>query len=1100
MNKLFSILFFIILIPGFLFAQADTASLRKMCQFQGSAIYQKFEEYSNKDDKFNAALELTKIDVSDTLYLNSVLYAAEVLSDTSIGIEPIKKILNDVQKYFPYQTDKISRLRILNHLVNKRLDSVIYLTGKELELHPANQKALLYRVACLNKQNKQNVIAEEVAKYLPYNPSNGDYIIKLVSSAFLQGRMGQVYAYALYGAANAVTAQEARMFIGFIEEALTFDAPAVPANISLPAINNLDDYTDILQSRAVTKSSYKYRGGYSNYSAMKQIDLFISLIKKNKYGEGTFLEKAVLPYLIEIEKEEQWSKVFGYCLYLIADGDKGKKSEFQKWIDWRKKYFETNPLFNTVTYQGKEYTVKFRNESNNREPSVLLDKSGSIFEGKEKCIFLNGNGFKVGEVLVKPNTDVIDGKFITYYTNGEIEAEKFMYDGKLEGVLKTFSRNGIQLSEQNTKNDIEEGYQQLFHGTGARRSTYGVAKDKLHGVFMNYHFNGKLRDSLNYVYGERDGKFVSYENDGSLSAVSFYKKGKVEGEIKRYWSNGNLRSSEFYKNNVQEGKEVNYFKNGRINSIINYKNGVPVDTAKYYNLDGTIDYIIFVTNLEKESYTEIQYYDQRPCYKLYKVKGEYTKFEVLDAKGKVTAKREKLDKGPQLLKISHPSGYPIKEMALKNGLYDGVTKYFYQNGTISSEISYKEGRKNGPAKYFFANEKLNSYFNYVDGREEGLAYTMHPATETVASAAWYESGNLNGYKIQYSAEGKLDTKTSYLNDEKNGVSVDYNTATGTTEVEAIADSDFEVCWFYYKSANKYDRVSIFDKNPNVKLTDSTGKVYREFTLKNGHKEGDYKTYVNGKVNFEGKFNAGILVGKCKYDGFPINDSRTYEYNKFGDMIGTYAGTSPMGNSYKYTYFLEKDSVYYEFFDEKGKLVDAYGELNNNVYGERKMLDPTTGMVQVFLYYGLDEQIIAYAEADAQNKPKAKIMIKPTDKLITTNFSNGKKAFELEILNGIRHGKLTKYFANGKQMAERNYVNNKIHGLSLNFYPTGVKAFEEQYVNGSDSGKETSYYENGKVKLIRNYNNDDLQGMQKAISPTGKETIYNVFNDIFYFVK
>lgn len=1100
MNRLFSSLFFILVIPGFLFAQADTASLRIMCQFQGSAIYQKFEEYSNKDDKFNAALELTKVDVSDTLYLNSVLYAAEVLSDSSIGIEPIKKILNDVQKYFPYQTDKISRLRILNHLVNNRLDSVIYLTGKELDLHPANQKALLYRVACLSKQNKHNVIAEEVAKYLPYNPSNGDYIIKLVSSAFNQGRMGQVYAYALYGAANAVTAQEARMFLGFVEEALTFDAPAIPANVSLPAISNLDDYTDILQSRAVTKSSYKYRGGYGDYAGMKQIDLFVSLVRKNKYGESTFMEKAILPYIIEIDKEGQWSKVFGYCLYLIADGDKGKKSEFQKWIDWRKKYFESNPLFNTVTYQGQAYTVKFRNESNNREPSVLLDKSGAIFEGKEKCIFLNGNGFKTGEVLVKPNTDIIDGKFITYYTNGLVETEKFLYNSKLEGVLKSYSRNGIQLSEQNTKNDIEEGYQKLFHGTGARRSTYTVAKDKLHGVFMNYHFNGNLRDSLNYIYGEKDGKFVSYENDGSLSAVSYYKKGKREGEIKRYWSNGNLKSVEFYENNEQEGKEINYFKNGRINSIINYKNGVPVDTAKYYNMDGTLDYIIFVTNLEKESYTEILYYDQRPCYKLYKVKGLYTKFEVLDAKGKVTAKREKLDKGPQLVKITHPAGYPIREMAFKNGLYDGVSKYFYQDGTVSSEISYKEGSKNGPAKYYFANGKLSSYFTYLDNNLEGLGYNMHPATETVVSAAWYENSNLNGFKVQFSAEGKLDTRTSYLNDEKNGVSVDYNTVTGNPEVETISDSDFDVFWFYYKTATKYDKVNIFDKNPSVKLTDSTGKAYREFNLKNGYKEGDYKTFTNGKLSFQGKFNAGILVGKCKIEGYELTDNRTYEYNKYGDMVGKYVGTTPTGNSYKYTYFPEKDSVYYEFFDDKGKLYDAYGELDNSVFGERKMIDPTTGMVQVFLYYGLDEQIIAYAEADAQNKPKSKVILKPTDKSISVNFANGKKSFDLEILNGVRHGKLNKYYANGKLMSERNYVNNKVHGPSISYHPNGNKSLEIVYINGSDAGKETSYYENGKIRLVRNYNNDELQGLQKVISPVGKETIYNVFNDIFSIVK
>lgn len=54
-----------------------------------------------------------------------------------------------------------------------------------------------------------------------------------------------------------------------------------------------------------------------------------------------------------------------------------------------------------------------------------------------------------------------------------------------------------------------------------------------------------------------------------------------------------------------------------------------------------------------------------------------------------------------------------------DGKKNGVSKYYWPNGTLKFEANYKNGFYHGSVKRYFENGKLLSWFNYDNGYESG---------------------------------------------------------------------------------------------------------------------------------------------------------------------------------------------------------------------------------------------------------------------------------------------------------------------------------------------------------------------------------------------
>ena len=66
-----------------------------------------------------------------------------------------------------------------------------------------------------------------------------------------------------------------------------------------------------------------------------------------------------------------------------------------------------------------------------------------------------------------------------------------------------------------------------------------------------------------------------------------------------------------------------------------------------------------------------------------------------------------------------------------------------------------------------------------------------------------------------------------------------------------------------------------------------------------------------------------------------------------------------------------------------------------------------------------------------------------------------------------------YYESGQLWLEKEYKNDKRHGISKNWYENGQLLYEYKYKNGLRHGISKNWYENGQLKWEEEYQNGQL---------------------------
>lgn len=86
------------------------------------------------------------------------------------------------------------------------------------------------------------------------------------------------------------------------------------------------------------------------------------------------------------------------------------------------------------------------------------------------------------------------------------------------------------------------------------------------------------------------------------------------------------------------------------------------------------------------------------------------------------------------------------------------------------------------------------------------------------------------------------------------------------------------------------------------------------------------------------------------------------------------------------------------------------------------------------------------------------------KPFTELYDNGQPKIKGMIVDGQRDGLWVSFYEDGVRWTEENYINGKLEGRTINFYPSGLLRFRGQYMDGEKAGLWQFYDEEG--KLIR----------------------------------
>lgn len=428
-----------------------------------------------------------------------------------------------------------------------------------------------------------------------------------------------------------------------------------------------------------------------------------------------------------------------------------------------------------------------------------------------------------------------NGYNIFYYDNGVKSSEGSMRDGKPDGYWKTYNKKGILKSEGNRKDFL------------------------LDSLWKFYSEEGKLLNEYTYVKGKKTGPKKTYDEKGKLSSEENFENDIKQGHTFFYYPEGMVSVKTPFKNGKEEGMAYEYDKQGTIITLITYKMGSIARQEKINRTDANNK----KTGMWKTFYengnikTEARYENDllNGYYKEYDPSGSLVKAEKY-VNGVKDEKAEELVKLDVNVSEYFPDGRPKVVYTSKDGVKEGVERYFgdsgkvvnskiYKMGVLVAEGIYDErGLQQGLWKEYYLNAQLKSQGEYKDGMKIGEWVWYHPNGEMEQKGKFTKKGKPDGLWRWWYDNKQLEREETYVKGKEEGDIVEY-----------------------FESGKLMTKGQFEEGMETGKWEYDNGDYKEEGNYKNGVKDGLWIGYYdngNGKKAFEGSFVDGNPHGKHIY--------------------------------------------------------------------------------------------------------------------------------------------------------------------------------------------------------------------------------------------
>ena len=165
------------------------------------------------------------------------------------------------------------------------------------------------------------------------------------------------------------------------------------------------------------------------------------------------------------------------------------------------------------------------------------------------------------------------------------------------------------------------------------------------------------------------------------------------------------------------------------------------------------------------------------------------------------------------------NGNVDNECEMKNGLKDGVSKYFNDNGDLIREWNYTNDKRNGICKWYHDNGKIKMEVGYnnesqeyqkefdINGKESFfMDFTKKNKIQEETSIETHETEDDTDYKIVVKRQEELWNDTEEEEDYSGFTYIlywgEYNEESGDWEVDDMSDPIEEVISIIYNDKNK----------------------------------------------------------------------------------------------------------------------------------------------------------------------------------------------------------------------------------------------------------------------------------------------------------
>ena len=499
------------------------------------------------------------------------------------------------------------------------------------------------------------------------------------------------------------------------------------------------------------------------------------------------------------------------------------------------------------------------------------------------------NDYKKEYLKRKNNLEKIEGISEDIYTDGE-----FVFELK-NAVINSASKNIEK------KPDIF--ISKVFDKDGNLLNIVFLANSD-EGTFLHRVLNKDLNlVTETYSINEKCIQ-KGYYNDKKLAYI---REGKLiedynllpNGKYVEYYKNGNIKLQGNYKKGRRDGEFKTFLKNGKSAGSVIYKDGKIIKSTliKAMKDNASFSLVTDITYILDTSHTIKKVDFENGLLKTY---------FIFDKNG--------VSNGNSI--EYYEEGNIKSIIPFKNNIVDGLTISYYENGNIKEEVHYKNDKMNGEAKSYDENGKLNGRTIFKDDikleeevhKENEILKNTFKNGEVVKQDICSLNGNikerrvLNGNEMEYSSFYENgNVKQKILTKDKVIIKEQLYARNGDIMLNSFFSMDGKPI------------KEVFEYYPD-------GKLFRKITSINEMLDGDYlEYYANGNLKNKAFFKNDKQEGEyiAYYKNGAIMQKVLYKNGvRNGEAIAYYEN----GNIEQKAYFVngkkEKEHLYY---DEKGNL-------------------------------------------------------------------------------------------------------------------------------------------------------------------------------------
>jgi len=384
-------------------------------------------------------------------------------------------------------------------------------------------------------------------------------------------------------------------------------------------------------------------------------------------------------------------------------------------------------------------------------------------------------------------------------------------------VLITRSIAGIKPETEITQYFNSEGKLYMISSL-----TSETEKD-LYALYRKYDSDGNL-----FIYSYAiDGKNIDrgYYSDGKLAYIQELKiiKGQPpipNGKYIEYYKNGQIKVQGNNKDGKRDGEFKAFLRNGKSAGSVFYKDGKIIKSTLVNSMKDNASFSLTTDinyNLNSNEIITDEFLNG-----LLKQYFIYNKNGLLDGES-----REYYEEG-DIKSISH----------FKNDIPDGVFISYYQNGNIENKYAYVNGQANGECFSYYENGKLEERYFLKNGEIDGEAFAYYPSGKLRGKEV-QKLGKREGESIIYHENGNIKQKSTFKNDKREGDLFIYFPSGKLRQTEKYINGKIEgeVIEYYESGTIKEKAYFINDKQEKEHFFyDKKGKLIKTEIYKNNVKQ------------------------------------------------------------------------------------------------------------------------------------------------------------------------------------------------------------------------------------------------------------------------